>query len=230
METIRPAVLRLELGQPAWRILVVEDSAENRLLLSSILLQVGFEVREAENGEEAVALFQQWQPHFIWMDMRMPVMDGYEATARIRELPGGDAVKIVAITASAFKEQRKHILEAGCDEVVHKPVQSHEIFDAMAQQLSVRYIYEEQREAVLAEAATLTGEMMEVLPTVLRQALRDAALNLDASAANQVIQRIRSDHPEIADRLQLLVEEFSFDQIMTLLDGENERILQFERN
>jgi CheY-like chemotaxis protein len=85
------------------------------------------------NGEEAIALFEQWQPHFIWMDMRMPVMDGYEATRKIRALPCGEAVKIVALTASAFKEQRKSILQAGCDDVVLKPFQAHELFDAMAE-------------------------------------------------------------------------------------------------
>jgi signal transduction histidine kinase/DNA-binding NarL/FixJ family response regulator/ABC-type nitrate/sulfonate/bicarbonate transport system substrate-binding protein len=222
IETMRPPdVLGLELGQPVWRILVVEDSAESRLLLSSILQHAGFDVKEAENGEEAVALFQQWQPHFIWMDMRMPVMDGYEATAKIRELPGGDAVKIVAITASAFKEQRKHILEAGCDDVVHKPVQTRDIFDSMAQHLRVRYIYEKNKKPLLAETAvTLTGEMMAKVPAELKQALRQPTQYLDTLATNQVIELIRSDQPEIADGLQYLVEEFSFDQIMKLLDDD----------
>lgn len=223
LKAIRPTVIGLEPGQPAWRILVVEDSSENRLLLSSILHQAGFETREAENGEEAVELYQKWHPHFIWMDMRMPVMDGYEATATIRELPGGKAVKIVAITASAFKEQRKNIIEAGCDDVVHKPVQSHEIFESMAHQLGTRYIYEAQNQATLAEAATLTVEMMAGLPAHLREALRRPAQYLDASATNQVVERIRSNHPETADGLQLLVAEFSFDQIMKLLN-ESERI------
>ncbi|MEJ2693854.1 MAG: ATP-binding protein, partial [Candidatus Thiodiazotropha sp.] len=106
-----PAVVRLAEDRPEWRILIVEDSLENRLLLRSLLMQVGFTVREAENGKEGVSLFEQWHPHLIWMDIRMPVMDGYEATIRIRELPGGDTVKIVALTASAFKEQREKILE-----------------------------------------------------------------------------------------------------------------------
>ena len=218
VKAIRPIVLGLELGQPAWRILVVEDSAENRLLLSSILHQAGFETREAENGEEAVTMFQEWQPHFIWMDMRMPVMDGYEATSTIRELPGGDAVKIVAITASAFKEQRQNILAAGCDDVVHKPVQSHEIFESMSQQLGARYIYEEQSRTSLAESVNVTAEMVAGLPAYLREALRQPAQYLDASATNQVVERIRSKHPETAEGLQLLVEEFSFDQIMKLLN------------
>jgi predicted ATPase/signal transduction histidine kinase/CheY-like chemotaxis protein len=119
-------------GPPAPRILVVEDQRDNRLLLSRLLREAGFEVREAENGEEAIGLFPQWRPHLIWMDMRMPVLDGYETTRRIRGLAGGESVKIVAVTASAFEEQREDILACGCDELVRKPFRENEIFEAMA--------------------------------------------------------------------------------------------------
>lgn len=230
MSSIRPNVLRMALGQPAWRILVVEDSPENRLLLTSTLKQAGFDIREAENGEEAVSIFQEWEPHLIWMDMRMPVMDGYEATAKIRELPGGDAVKIIAITASAFKEQREQHFAAGCDEVVHKPVQSHEIFDAMEQQLGVRYIYEKEKKAILTEPSIiLNEEIMSRLSVELREALRQPAQYLDIAATKKVIARIRKVEPKVANELQTLVDEFSFDQIMKLLDGANELILEHER-
>jgi len=212
-------VLGLEPGQTAWRILVVEDNIENRLLLSGLLTAIGFEIREAENGEQGAAIFEQWRPHFIWMDMRMPVMDGYHATAKIRALPGGDAVKIVAITASAFKEQHHKILAAGCDQVVHKPFRSHEIFDAMAEHLGVRFLYEKETEAEqAAPAITTTSEMVAGLSAELRQALTEAARNLDIAATAQVIEEIRSDHPEIADGLQLLAESFRFGQILELLN------------
>ena len=74
--------------------------------------------------------------------MRMPVMDGYAATREIRALPGGDAVKIVAVTASAFEEQREEILASGCDDLVRKPFREHKIFEAMARLLDVEYVYE----------------------------------------------------------------------------------------
>ncbi|MDH3972949.1 MAG: transporter substrate-binding domain-containing protein [Deltaproteobacteria bacterium] len=218
IEAAKAAVSALAPGQGEWRILVVEDNIENRLLLSSLLEQAGFEMRAAENGEEAVALFEQWRPHFIWMDMRMPVMDGYRATAKIRSLPGGDKVKIVALTASAFKEQRKSIIDAGCDEVMYKPFISHEIFDAMEQQLGVRYIYEEEPQVEMAEPGVpLTSEMLAHLPEELRQALREAAHNLHISATNDVLARIRKNQPEIANGLQRLVKEFRFEKILELL-------------
>ena len=87
----------LEEGQPDYRVLIVEDQYANRLLLKHILEKVGISPREALNGQEGVEIFQSWQPHLIWMDRRMPVMDGVMATQRIRSLPGGDRVKIIAL-------------------------------------------------------------------------------------------------------------------------------------
>ena len=122
-------------GQPAYRILIAEDQPENQLLLVKLMTGIGLDVELAENGEECVRLFQEWHPHLIWMDRRMPVMDGVEATRRIRALPDGQAVKIVAVTASAFKEQRQEMLDAGMDDFVRKPYRFHEIYDCMAKQL-----------------------------------------------------------------------------------------------
>ena len=86
-----------------------------------LMADIGLNARLAENGEQCVELFQEWHPQLIWMDRRMPVMDGIEATRRIRQLPGGKDVKIVAVTASAFKEQRRKLLDAGMDDFVRKP-------------------------------------------------------------------------------------------------------------
>jgi CheY-like chemotaxis protein len=217
IETIHPTVLRLEPGQPAWRILAVEDNPENRLLLTSLLRQVGFETAEAENGEKALSLFKQWQPHFIWMDMLMPVMDGFEVTHRIRALPGGDSVKIVALTASAFKEQRKSILESGCDEVVHKPYQTHEIFDVMAKQLGVRYLYEEIGKPA-GNPAEVSAEALAALPEALRDELREAAIGLSNEDFEAALVPVRDLDPTLAERLAALAREFRFDRILELID------------
>ena len=89
-ETPAAEVVGLQAGQPEWRILVVDDNVENRLLLTHLLERTGFTVREAEDGQQALAMFEDWRPHLIWMDMRMPVMDGYAASRAIRALPGGE--------------------------------------------------------------------------------------------------------------------------------------------
>jgi CheY-like chemotaxis protein len=214
-----PAVIGLAEDQPEWRILVVEDNPDNRLLLTSQLMQAGFTVREAENGQEGVSLFEQWHPHLIWMDIRMPVMDGYEATVRIRRLSGGDEVKIVALTASAFKEQREKILETGCDDVVHKPYQAHEIFDAMARQLGVKYRYEKEGEETAVVSPTrLSSQMLMKLSPELRHELYKSARLLDDKRVIEVVDQIQVIDSGTAAALRQMTENFAFDQVLLLLE------------
>ncbi|MEM9008513.1 MAG: ATP-binding protein [Cyanobacteria bacterium P01_F01_bin.86] len=147
---IQPRVLKLTPGQPHYRLLVAEDISENRRLLVSLLEAVGFEVKEAQDGMEAIRIWEDWSPHLIWMDMRMPVMDGYEASSQIREAEAlmkthqnhKPVTVILALTAFVFEEHRKQALMAGCDDYVRKPFQEHEVFAKLKQYLNVDYIYE----------------------------------------------------------------------------------------
>jgi PAS domain S-box-containing protein len=136
---VRGEVTGLEPGQPICRVLVVEDQLENRLLLLRLFEGAGLDVQVAENGVEAVEQFAAWQPHFIWMDWRMPVMDGMEATRRIRTLQGGKGVKIAAVTASTFKEDDMKLTAAGFDDVIHKPYHSEQLFECMERLLGLRF-------------------------------------------------------------------------------------------
>ena len=217
-ETAVPEVIGLQAGQKDWRILVVDDNQENLLLLSTLLDQVGFTLQGAENGEEAVVKFQEWGPHFIWMDVRMPVMDGYEATRKIRALPGGGEVKIVAVTASVLEEPRKIILAAGCDDVVRKPFRDQEIFEAMARELSVEYVYRDRSEApAQPDGMELSAAMLAELPLELLQELQETTLALDRRATLAVIERIEEDAPETAAGLSALVHSFQMGRIRDLL-------------
>ena len=136
-------VIGLEPGQPTYKILVVDDVDLNRKLLIRLLSDVGFEVREAINGREAIALWQTWRPHLIWIDMRMPVMSGESATRRIKALDVAGKTRLIAITASAFSENKTAAIASGCDDFVSKPVRAAEIFEKMAQHLGIRYQYAE---------------------------------------------------------------------------------------
>jgi CheY-like chemotaxis protein len=218
-KAVSSEVIGLEPGQTAWRVLVVEDNTENRKLLTEILKQVGFEVREAENGKEAVAQFEQWQPHLICMDMRMPVMDGFEATKKIRELPGGIEVKIVAVTASALLEDHEPILTVGCDDIVCKPFQDHEIFDAMANHLGVKYIYSNRHVEIGQDPGLeLLPEVLSELPPELLQELRRTTLVLDQEATLQVIERMKVHAPQTAESLQNMVEGLQMGRLGELLE------------
>jgi PAS domain S-box-containing protein len=224
-EAKRPEVIGLAPDQPACRVLVAEDDEQNRMLLVSLLQAAGFEMCEAVNGEEAIAQFQAWQPHFIWMDMRMPVLDGYQATRHIRALPGGDAVKIVAITASVFKEQHGQILEAGCDHIVHKPYRRWDILETMGRLLGLHYIYEEAN-------ATMTA------PPPLSETQAQAALSLDPALRSELIEaaqlgdqerfevalgKLVVEHAGVATFLRRLSDDYRFDVILRHLEREADR-------
>ncbi len=159
-------VLRLAPDQPRLRILVVDDAEDNRILLRRLLAQVGFEVREATTGGEALEIWESWRPHLIWMDMRMPVMDGCEATRRLRHAESkraGDRTAIIALTATAFEHDRSKALAAGCDEMVTKPFREEAIFDQLAEHLGARFVYEEARPvAAVSDGSPVHGSPVPV--------------------------------------------------------------------
>jgi signal transduction histidine kinase/CheY-like chemotaxis protein len=216
----KPRVIGLAPTQKTWRILVADDNRENRIVLKFFLEKAGFLVLEAENGKEAVATFQKELPDLIWMDMRMPVIDGYEAVRQIRKCSGGDTVPIIAITASAFSEQRHEILAAGCDDVVVKPFREQEIFEVMGRSLDIEYIYEPEREAAPSRKGEtdLTSAMLADLPADLLQELREATLALNRETALEVIARIADHAPEVATGLKELVDNYQMSELHDLLE------------
>ena len=210
-------VIGLAANQVPPRILVAEDNADNRELIRLLLSGVGLEVKTVDNGQQAVECFQTWMPHFIWMDMRMPVLNGYEATKMIRSLPGGQKVKIAALTASAFHEDKEMILAAGCDDMLAKPIDEQRLFRVMGDQLGLRYRYAESATDTEREQPRSNGMLdLSPLPPTLRAELATAAELLDAEAVEVIIERIMQDHPEIAKAIRVWAEVFRFDVIAKL--------------
>ena len=173
-------------------------------------------MRTADNGEQAIVVFQQWQPRLIWMDMRMPVMDGYESTRQIRALPGGDAVKIIALTASAFEEDRAAILAAGCDDMVRKPLEEDRLFAVMGELLGLRFRYAEAEAEAPAQTATELD--FSVLPVEMLQKLKAAAEALDVDEITLLVAQIGAAHLPLAVALEALVQSYRFDRISQLCD------------
>ena len=217
---VRPRVIGIAPGQGPKRILVVDDSLENRLVLKALLEGVGFLVSEAANGREALRAVDEESPDFVWMDMRMPEMDGYEAARRLRQRPNADALPVVALTASAFSEQRPDILAAGCDDMVAKPYQEHEIFDVMARFLNLEYVYQDQGASGRGNTSGdgLTASMLAEIPHGLRQDLAQTTLVLDVAATLDVILRIEEQSPDTARHLRALTEGLRMARIQQLLN------------
>lgn len=212
-------VLSLAPGQQSYRVLVVDDQEDNQILLDRLLESVGFQVQLASNGVDAVELFTAWHPHFIWMDRRMPLMDGLEAIRRIRTLPGGDQVKIVVVTASTFKEDVAEMATASFDGIVHKPYRAHEIYETMSRQLGVQYVYTNTSPEDKENTQMLTAEMLSVLPSELREELRDALIELDSDRINLIIQQISDHDANLQQRLTLLADNFDYSAILMALEA-----------
>jgi signal transduction histidine kinase/ActR/RegA family two-component response regulator len=185
----RRRVRRLAEGQPECRILIVEDEAVNALLLRRLLERTGFRVSVADNGAKGVAMYQTWQPHFIWMDWRMPVMDGGEATRRIRALAGGREVKIAVLSASVLAAERARALASGVDDFVSKPLQFDEIIDCMARHLGVRLVADGPPLEATEPTAELDRSALRALPAPVRDALADAVVSLDAARIGAAVAR-----------------------------------------
>lgn len=213
-------VIALEPNQPYYRILIVDDRWENRHLLLKLLHSFGFELKEASNGVEAIEIWENWHPHLIWMDMRMPVMNGYEATQQIKATTKGQATAIIALTASSLEEERAVILSSGCDDFVRKPFREADIFETISKHLGVRYIYDEPNELLSKKAGkhnALTTSVLAILPTELLDNLKEAATCLDMDKVERIIEEIRTHNSTLADGLATLSSEFKYDEILNLI-------------
>ncbi|MGK7942190.1 MAG: ATP-binding protein [Crocosphaera sp.] len=213
-------VIALQPNQTRHKILIVDDRETNRLLLIQLLQPLGFELKEAVNGQEAIDIWQQWQPHLIWMDMRMPVMDGYEATQTIKGTTKGNATAIIALTASVLEEEKAIILSAGCDDFVRKPFREAVIFETMQKHLGVEYIYAEENEQKTPEKLPdLTPEELEKIPQDWIEKLYEASLALDDDTMLELIDEISPDNTLLAEKLTNLVNDFQFKIIRKVIES-----------
>ncbi|WP_163340426.1 transporter substrate-binding domain-containing protein [Desulfopila sp. IMCC35008] len=220
-------VVGLKPEQPDCRILVVEDNEPSRKLLVTLLTKVGFQVREAADGQEAVEVWKTWQPHLVWMDLRMPVMDGYEATKEIKSLmkdsPSSVDTKIIALTASAFAEHKVHAFKSGCNDFIRKPFRESEIFKIMTQHIGIQYIYEDTVKVKQSQSAdrltssTDRNAIMANLPAGLLERLAEATNSCDADRIDLIIEEIRPHSTELADTLTRFSKQFDYKKIMNLI-------------
>lgn len=219
----RGEIIGLSGEQPAWRVLVVDDDSNGRIWLCQLLEGVGFEVRGAENGEDAFTLCRTWRPHFIWMDLHMPVMNGLDACTQIRAIPGCESLPIIALSATAPEATRAEILAGGCcNGFLGKPATSEEVLETLRQHLGVQYRY-----ALTLDAPPRRDEMprdlepedLLSLPEDLLEKLLLAANTLDAEAARGVLDVLAEIRADLAQPLYEWVDGYRFDRIVKVIDA-----------
>ncbi|MEG3990083.1 ATP-binding protein [Microcoleus sp. S28C3] len=214
-------VIALERNQPRYRILIVDDRADNRQLLIELLAAFNFELQEASNGIEAIEMWSSFEPHLIFMDMWMPVMDGQEATKRIKATVKGQATPIIALSAGNAEEARTVTVSDDCDDFIHKPFRDTEIFATLHKHLGVRYIYDEPEsvpDSTQIEAPT--PETVAALPADWLAALEKATIECDLELILIQIEQIRDRNDALASALAALANEFQFNQILALIHPE----------
>lgn len=218
-------ILGLMPGQSTRRILVVDDEPTNRQLLVRLMTRLGLEVREATNGHEAIQIWQEWQPHLTWMDIRMPQLDGYEATKRIRALAPTSTQAIIALTAQASRSDRALSLAAGCNDYVSKPCREQTVLLKLQEHLNLELLYEaaaavtpaaaEPEAAIDWLAFTDPASPLRVAAAWV-EALENAAVCCHDQAIAALLDQLSPEFAPLQEYIAALSFQFQFERILAL--------------
>ena len=207
-------IIGLEDNQLPPKILVAEDNDDSRALLVSLLSGIGFDVRDAANGKQAVELFESWNPQFIWMDIRMPILDGYEATKKIRALEKGKETKIVALSAHVMQDELSKIYEVGCDDFLAKPFKEESLFSKLEKYLPIKYKYEySDKKSNVKSKDEMEKLDLSFLKEEIKSRLLYASNETDATKIIEIAKEMIYTHPKIAERLIKLADNFDYERI-----------------
>jgi signal transduction histidine kinase/CheY-like chemotaxis protein len=214
-------VIGIRAGTDAPKILVVDDQIENRDWLMKLLTSIGFSVRVADNGEAAIRNWDEWKPRLILMDVHMPVMDGLEATRRIKQDPRGKETAIIVLTASAMDEDRRTVAQSGADDFQSKPCREDELLEKMRALLNLDYDYEEPSgtEGQPVGGTAALPPRLGQLPWELAEEIRSATLSGNKGLLDNLIRKVcETADSESAQALQELADKYDYDGLTRLLE------------
>ena len=214
--------VQLAEGSPPVRVLVVDDMPDNRRLLHDVLQPAGFTLLQAQNGAEALTLFEQHAPHVVLMDMRMPVMDGYEATRRIKATPNGANTPVIAVTASALQDDRQAIFDCGVDAYLSKPIVPLHLFAKLQELLHLNYQAPAEEPAASHPVNDLSqARILAHVPLALRLGMCQALAQGDMACLSDHLAELATQQPDLAHGLQRLANDFEYDTLQQLLACSN---------
>lgn len=200
---------RIKEGQDKIKVLIVDDIAENREVLEILLNSIGFIVKSVNDGKQAISMVKKWMPNVVLMDMVMPVMDGIEATAKIRSLKECEKVNIIGISASAFDEERDLFLKSGAIGFVKKPFKVSELLNEIQLCTGIEYNYndlEELKDDVIDLKAA--REKVKLLPQAILTKIKRAILEGDTEEIRVISQDISSINKELFKLIQSYLDTY----------------------
>ncbi len=221
----RPRVIGLKPTPEPVRILVVDDNNLNRMLVRALLHPLGFTIEEAENGEQALTIFESWAPHCIFMDLRMPIMDGYEAIQRIKSTEAGRSTPIIALTASTLAEKEQEVLALGADAYMRKPFRAEELFSLLQQTLRLEYIMEDEEDNIGIQAARSSlgaGRACTLSQTRVAE-IRAAVEGGDMARLDELIAQVQQADAAQAAALRVFAERYDYEKLICWLESRKEQ-------
>jgi CheY-like chemotaxis protein len=211
-------------GAEPQRILIADDVPDNREWLSALLATLGFAVRTAENGDAAIRVWNEWQPDLILMDVHMPVMDGLEATRRIKSDPRGGETVVIALTADVMDDQRRLILASDADDFLSKPCPEDELLEKLRIHLGLVYVYDDADESTDAQSGADSRlsepsdeQLRKLSPTLIRQ-LRHATRAGDKALLDELIPLVSESDVRNGELLQKLADGYDYDRLIHVLE------------
>ncbi|MGF1589880.1 MAG: ATP-binding protein [Pleurocapsa sp.] len=211
------------------KILVVDDRWENTSVMVNLLEPLGFEMLEAQNGQEGLTKALEWQPDLIITDLSMPIMDGHELTAQLRQSSelASDLVIIIS-SASVFESDRQKSLQAGANDFLPKPIQKETLLQSLQKHLNLKWIYEQQVEVsekaktvkYPAAQVTFTGEIIPPSAEEITK-LYDLSRKGLINDLLQEIERIEKTEPKFqpfAQKVKDLAQGFQLRQIKSFIE------------
>ena len=212
-------IISFEKGQKVYRVLVVDDKVENLKVVVKFLSMVGFETKEAVNGVDAIEKFEEWEPDLILMDMRMPVMDGYEATRLIKLTDKGKDTPIIAVTASSFEDEQKRIDLLNLQGHIRKPFRKNELYTCIGKVLGINYIYDEVTSSPKTNIpdADMISKGVINLPDKLLLQMSNALAVADLDLLIKHIKSIETINPELTRYLLTLANNYDYEKLQQVL-------------
>ncbi|WP_373886851.1 ATP-binding protein [Duganella sp. BJB1802] len=199
------------------RILVADDNADGCALLENLLQPLGFEVAVVGDGAQALAMVDVWRPDLVFMDWRMPALDGLSATRQIRANAAGPQPRVVMLTASAYAEEREEALAAGADEFMRKPVEQEQLYAVLEQQLGLQFM-RRHHSARQPLPPPLSRADLGLLEPALRQQLKTALQELNLPRVALLLAPLPLELAEVVERIEHMIRLHQYPQLCGLLD------------